>query len=83
MAKIAQYKRKLMDLSHRTLQVVILNFFPTFIRLYGDKSVKYRFLPQEKQTNGSNNSLKLKETNFLSEVGEEVSQDWVKKVKIS
>lgn len=27
MAKIAQYKRKLMDLSHRTLQVGIWNFF--------------------------------------------------------
>ena len=32
MAKIAQYKRKLMDLSHRTLQVVIWIFF--FFNIY-------------------------------------------------
>lgn len=71
-----------MDFFYRILQVVILNFFLIFIRLYGDKSVKYRFLLQEKKINGSNNSLKLKEINFFSEVGEEVLQDWVKKVKI-
>ena len=51
MAKIAQYKRKLMDLSHRTLQVVIwIFFFNIYKTIYMMEVLNMDFCNRKKNT---------------------------------